>query len=395
MPQVNPDILLWARETAGLTPEEAVRKLGLNDARGVAAIDRLSNLESGEVPPTRAMLSKMAKQYRRPLLTFYLAQPPGRGDWGKDFRAPLADRSQRDEAVLNALVRNVQARQGLLREAMLDDDDDLAPLSFVASVTIHTPVTQVVASIRDTLGLQLNDFRAARNPDEAFRLLRFRAERAGIFVLVLGNLGSHHTDLGVEVFRGFALADDFTPFVVVNPKDSAAARCFTLLHELAHLWVGEPGISGGDPMDPVEVFCNRVASSFLLPDEELATFRGPARNSVDAWATAITAFAGPLKVSSSMMAYRLHLQAVIDRETWFGLSRLFRSHWVDSQRRQRQKRQGGTGGPTYGVLVRHSLGLGLVELAGRLVSSGSLTATKAGRVMGVNPRNAHAILEAQ
>lgn len=42
------------------------------------------------------------------------------------------------------------------------------------------------------------------------------------------------------------LSDDFAPFVVVNPKDSAAARCFTLLHEVAHLWVGEPGISGGD-----------------------------------------------------------------------------------------------------------------------------------------------------
>ncbi len=76
------------------------------------------------------------------------------------------------------------------------------------------------------------------------------AKRAGVLVLVLGNLGSHHTDLGVEVFRGFSLADDLVPFVVVNPKDSAAARCFTLLHELAHLWVGEPGISGGDPWIP-------------------------------------------------------------------------------------------------------------------------------------------------
>ena len=177
----------------------------------------------------------------------------------------MTGRSHEDEAVLNALVRNVQARQGLLREAMLDEDDDLAPLSFVASATTDTPVMQVVASIHDTLGLPLEDFRATRNPDDAFRLLRSHAEQAGIFVLVLGNLGSHHTDLGVEVFRGFALADDFAPFLVVNPKDSAAARCFTLIHELAHLWVGEPGISGGDPMDPVEVFCNRVASGFLLP----------------------------------------------------------------------------------------------------------------------------------
>ena len=90
-------------------------------------------------------------------------------------------------------------------------------------------------------------------------------------MLVLGDLGSYHTELNVEVFRGFALADEFAPFVVINPRDSAAARCFTLLHELVHLWLGEPGISGGDPLDPVEVFCNKVASNFLLPDEELAT----------------------------------------------------------------------------------------------------------------------------
>ena len=95
-----------------------------------------------------------------------------------------------------------------------------------------------------------------------------------------------------------------------------------------------------------------------------------------------------------MVAYRLHRQAVIDRETWQGLSRLFPNRWLDSQRRQRQKRRGSDGGPAYGVLIRYSLGLGLVELAGRLVASGSLTATKAGRVMGVNPRNAHAILDA-
>ena len=64
MPQVNPDILRWARETAGLTLEDAVAKLSIKDARGTTAVDRLRALEQGETPPTRPMLSKMAKQYR-------------------------------------------------------------------------------------------------------------------------------------------------------------------------------------------------------------------------------------------------------------------------------------------------------------------------------------------
>ena len=332
MPQVNPDILRWARETAGLTQEDAVGKLSIKDVGGTVATDRLRALETGDTAPTRAMLSKMAKQYHRPLLTFYLAQPPRRGYWGRDFRAPAADRSERDEALLDALVRNVQARQGLLRSAMQDDDDDLVPLSFPGSATIDTPVEQLVGAICETLRLQLRDLRAARNPDDAFRLLRSHAEQAGVFVLVLGDLGRYHTELSVEVFRGFALADEFAPFVVVNPRDSAAARCSTLLHELVHLWLGEPGISGGDPQDPVEVFCNHVASSFLLPDEELATLP--------------------------------------------------------------RQRAGRDGGPPDVGQVKHSLGSGLAELASRLMASGALTTTKAGRVLGVSPRNAHTIVAA-
>ena len=42
MPKVIPNIHLWARETAGLTHEEAVEKLRLRDARGVFA----ANVES-------------------------------------------------------------------------------------------------------------------------------------------------------------------------------------------------------------------------------------------------------------------------------------------------------------------------------------------------------------
>lgn len=393
MPQVNPDILRWARETAGLTPAAAVKKLAIKDTKGAVAIDRLRALEDGERPPTRAMLSKMAKQYRRPLLTFYLSEPPRPANWGRDFRAPAVDRSPRDEAVLDALVRNVRARQGLLRSAMLDDDD-LEPLSFLGSATIDTPVERVVSDIRDTLGLQPTDFRAAGNPDQAFRLVRSHAERAGIFVLLLSNLGSHHTDLDVEVFRGFALTDEFAPFVVVNPRDSAGARSFTLLHELAHLWLGEPGVSGGDPTDPVEVFCNRVASQFLLPDEELADIPTSDAGDVDSWARTVTEFARPRNVSASMVAYRLHRRGTIDKETWLRLQGLFRSQWREGRKRERQRRAQSDGGPTYGVLVRHALGSGLVELAFQLEASGSLTATKAARVLGVNPRNAHAVMGA-
>ena len=79
MPTVNPAILVWARETAGLTRQEAVRKIGIGDSRDTTAVDKLAALERGDKDPTRPVLLKMVRQYRRPLLTFYLPSRRVRG----------------------------------------------------------------------------------------------------------------------------------------------------------------------------------------------------------------------------------------------------------------------------------------------------------------------------
>ena len=91
MPNVNPHLLVWARETADLSREKAVKKLQFGDAHGIAAVDRLAALESGTSHPTRSMLVKMSKQYRRPLVTFYLEELPRKSSHGADFRTLSGD----------------------------------------------------------------------------------------------------------------------------------------------------------------------------------------------------------------------------------------------------------------------------------------------------------------
>ena len=56
MTKVNPKILSWARETAGLSLEAAARAIDLKEARGVAGADRLAALERGDGEPTRPLL---------------------------------------------------------------------------------------------------------------------------------------------------------------------------------------------------------------------------------------------------------------------------------------------------------------------------------------------------
>ena len=215
-------ILRWARETSGLSIRDAASKIGLREARGVSPEDRLKALEDGQATPTRPLLVKMAKQYRRPILTFYLSAPPRRGDRGQDFRTLPEDHSEADEALLDALIRGLRARQSLVRVAM-EDEEEAIPLEFVGSATPAMGVSDVLGDIRRTLDITLAEYRTTQTQNEAFDLLRSAVEELGVFVLLLGNLGSHHTNISLDAFRGFALADPVAPFIVINDQDSRAA----------------------------------------------------------------------------------------------------------------------------------------------------------------------------
>ena len=258
MPSINPDILRWARETAGLSIEEAAGKLGIYDARGISAKDRLLAFERGDHEPSRPLLVKMAKTYRRSLLNFYLSAPPRKGDRGEDFRS-LPNRHTAVEPLVEVVLRDIRARQSMVR-SVLDDDEETTPLSFIGSMTIDAGVDRVRASIQQTVGIDVAVFRSQGSVEAAFKYLRDRVESAGVFVLLVGNLGSAHTSLDVSAFRGFALADPIAPFVVINDQDAKSAWAFTLLHEVAHLWIGASGVSGTWGESRLERFCNEVAS---------------------------------------------------------------------------------------------------------------------------------------
>lgn len=390
MPTINPDILSWARETAGLSVEEAASKLGIHDARGVAARDRLLAFEQGQQALGRPLLLKMAKTYRRSLLTFYLSAPPRKGDRGEDFRS-LPNQHTAIEPLVDALLRDIRARQSMVR-SLLEDEDESAPLPFVGSMSIDAGVSRVLASIQQTFGLDVTTFRAQSSTEAAFKYLRDRIEAAGVFVLLIGNLGSHHTSLEVSAFRGFALADPIAPFVVVNDQDAKSAWAFTLLHEVAHLWIGASGVSGTWGESRLERFCNEVASAFLLPGNELSALAIDSRTDRETTVRLISSFAQERFLSRSMVAYRLLQIGRLTETVWTDLTQEFRQAWQQQRDDQRNRGREQEGGPNYYVVRRHKLGSALLRFVDRNMSDGALTPTKAGKVLGVKPRSVAPLL---
>ena len=391
MPKVNPDILKWARESAGLSLEEATSKLKLNAAYGKTATERLLDLEEGNTEPTRNMLVKMSKKYHRPLLAFYLSEPPLRGDRGQDFRLLPTDQPPINEGLLDALFRDVSARQSLVRESIIDEDEENI-LEFVGSRNIEDGIEGVLNTLKNTLNLSLQEFRNAPNPAEAFKILRDKAESSGVFILLLGNLGSHHTNIDVETFRGFALADKIAPFIVINDQDSTSAWSFTLLHELAHIILGNTGISGGVPNLNIEKFCNDVASEFLLPSNETHLLQKISEIDFDSSISQINSFAEERNLSRSMIAYKLYRSGIIDKNKWEIFHSHFKNLWNQGKNNQRRIARETEGGPNYYVVRRHRLGKAILETTARFLQKGTLTTTKAGTVLGVKPKNVQQLL---
>jgi len=322
MPRVNPEILRWARETAGFTLEEATNRLDIQEAKGIPAVDRLAALEAGDKEPSRPMLVKMANRYRRPLLVFYMANPPRRGNRGQDFRTLPEEYSATTDAEVDALIRDVQARQSLVRAA-LEDEEEAEPLTYVGSMDVTDGVLPLVESIQTTIHFDLAEFHSQSSPGDAFKYLRSRVEEIGVFVLLIGDLGSYHTAFDVNVYRGFSLSDDVAPFIIINDRDAKSAWSFTLIHELTHVWLGQTGISNRSSEKNIEQFCNKVASEFLLPEPELDTLNLINVPDFETLKTRISTFARSRNLSSSMVAYNLYLKGEISKDSWVQLDMVY------------------------------------------------------------------------
>jgi Zn-dependent peptidase ImmA (M78 family) len=332
----------------------------------------------------------MAKVYRRALLTFYLPVPPQRGDRGEDFRTVVADRTVEADADVDALLRDLRARQNLVR-TVLEEDEDTQPLAFVGSAKMTDGVQVLAASIEHQLGVTRVQYRAQKDAESAFTLLRERAQKAGVFVLLIGNLGSHHSAIPVEAFRGFAIADRIAPFVVINDSDARAAWSFTLLHELAHLWLGATGVSGGGAPDmQIERFCNDVAAQFLLPQADLQAINIDGldlKTQIDV----VTEHASRWRVSRQMVAYRLLKVGRISQVVWRALEVGIRERWM-AERLRRKEEPKSASPVSYYVVRRHRLGHAMLDFARHYTQAGALSPSKAAKVLGVKPRSVYPLL---
>lgn len=256
---VNPDVLRWARQRAAIPVVVLAEKLKTDAARVVA-------WERGEERPSFAQAEKFAAQVHVPFGYLFLPEPPEEKLPIPDLRTQADAPRDRFSADFLDLLRDVMFQRDWFREYLIEQGAE--PLPFVGrfSTDADPDAETVAADIRKVIGIG----REGAADDMAG--LSERCEQVGIWVMKTGYIGNNtHRTLSIADFRGFAIADDIAPLVVVNNDDASAGQVFTLAHELAHIWLGESGIS--DPYldrrtedtSRTERLCNAIAAEVLVP----------------------------------------------------------------------------------------------------------------------------------
>lgn len=263
---VAPALLRWAVERAGWDETTAARRA-----------PQLGGWLTGEKRPTLKQLEKFATATHAPFGSLFLPEPPDEPLPIPDMRTIGNAGVSRPSVDLLDTIYLCQRRQNWYRDYASDNGAE--PLDFVGSATLDTPPARVAGDIAERLDFGVEERQKLSGNEKVRRGLIDRIENIGVLVMVNGVVGADtHRKLDPAEFRGFALSDPLAPLIFVNGADAKAAQLFTLVHELAHIWLGRSALSEA-AMDSregrtEEQWCNSVAAEVLLPLNDLRSDYG-------------------------------------------------------------------------------------------------------------------------
>ncbi|MGQ4277603.1 ImmA/IrrE family metallo-endopeptidase [Pseudidiomarina sp. E22-M8] len=371
---VNPQLLSWARQRAGFAVADIASKLKVPE-------DKVEAWELGLQKPSFSAAQKFAAKTYIPFGFLFLDEPP-------EERLPLPDlRTVGDNPIgnysleLRDTILIASERQDWYRDYCLSEDRD--KLDWVGCCSIEN-FASALATTKELLGGHLSE--RPKQFDQYLRQLISRIEDIGALVMrnsVVGNSTTRH--LSTDEFRGFAITDDYAPVIFINATDTPQAQLFTLIHELAHLLVGESGVSDLNPKNGnrIEIFCNRIAAEFLVPTGE---FQRAWQHEITDWRRNLPDLSLHFHVSQWVIARRALEHAYIDDKTYWTFYREVLTAF-------NKKKKDQAGGPSYYQLINTRYSRKLASAVASEALSGRMLFRDAQHLIGVKPDNLKSFAE--
>jgi Zn-dependent peptidase ImmA (M78 family) len=376
MKKVNPHIIQWAIDWNGLTTDDLVK-----------AFPKINQWLAGSREPTFKQLEKLATKTHTLVPYFFMQAVPDVRLQIADFRKTNSGEIDVPSPELFDTIDELLFKQAWLRDYFMDEGTDRLEWVGVFAGRDTRPDAREVASYLHVL-LNLNEGWASENgiksTDDAWRTLRQAIERQRVAVCISGYAGTNtRRTLKVSEFRGFALSDEYAPFIFVNGADAKTAQLFTLVHEMAHILFSQTGVSSpldsNQPFDgdsEAEKYCNQVAVEFLLPNTNFTEVWAGAKNRDTALKQSVQRF----RVSAIVVLRRaLDLQKITKQEFWD----LYERHCKDKEPTKTSRAAGGDYYKSQGA----KLGVVFMDAVYTALKTGYLQFTEAYKMTGFKSQN--------
>jgi Zn-dependent peptidase ImmA (M78 family) len=257
---VNPKIIQWARERARYSLESVAVKF----KKDVSVIEKW---ESGEDFPTYSQLEKLAEIYKRPLALFFFPEPPLEAEEKQEFRTLPDFEIENLAADTIYALRQAKAMQLSLQEINNGINPSTKKIFQDISVSSRDDLRKLAEQIRNYLNVTLEEQLTWNDQETALKKWRSAVEEAGIFIF--------KRSFKQREISGFCLIDIEFPIIYLNNSTEKSRQIFTIFHELAHILLQTNGITKSDDRyinslkgenKYIEIFCNKFAAEFLLPN---------------------------------------------------------------------------------------------------------------------------------
>ena len=320
---VNLDTLIWARESAGYA--------NVADSHLESLRLKLKEIESGQTPITLPQLRKLANKYHVSEGIFYL--PPEIAeqqlpdiDSIHDFRMG-ANRRKTPELI--RYLRDVMQRQQLLCDVL--EEDDQPDLSWIGKYA-NAPAIEIAEALRKMLWGEKETKRRLKD-------WKIQVEEQ-LSIAVMEPRPTHPQHSIEHQISGVALNNAKLPVVVLNHKDNEGRKLFTLIHEIAHLMIKKPGMSGIDSdsgqripeNQSEERLCNAVAAETLLPKDMFKSRWDNEQKSFENAKTIISGMVKKIGVSHSACAVRAHHLNLLKEDDMHRLLKGYEKRYRDSEK---------------------------------------------------------------
>ena len=369
---IQPSILVWARQSLGLTLEEAATKLRRPP-------EELANWEAGLSRPTYAQLEKLAERYKRPLLTFFLPKPPEEAPLSTDFRTMDSLVLEELDSSTRLALRRSKALQDSL-PTIFGEDNPSQDLRQLRAEDYDT-ADELVASVRQVLDFTVEEQAQWKDAYSALSDLRSRIEQNGIFVF----------QLSLYSVRGFAMYEPNYPIIGLSSKDAPQGRLFTLLHELCHLLYHDSDLFLNPYTERLlgehketERICNQFAAHFLLPKEAFEKAITHLSKNGYVREGEIEQLARKFCVGRIVVVRRLHDLQYVNLSFYLEKQKLYASQYSN---KFSEPRKSDGGGPGHYRSKISQLGKTFLSGVFEQLESGNLPALEASQLIGVKIDN--------